>query len=317
MAEAKALAEEQARRAQEAALWAATQVRQQQSRFPPNIPTKGRPPPPQPPPPHLTPTYPPTPSPVTSNPPSVGGLGDLRGIPGGVDLLGSSPPGYPAVGPGGDSQDKQNNPLLVNLLDNERAHTSPAGGTAQQQQQQQAGMPVTESPMLSRLLEDNISVATNINPISVIPTGLQQPAQPKPKGTKGRKRRSQSDLPAGRSPKHRISDSDPNERYSSLDLDSSSSPFESSLGEFCLTNQVISLLGAKVRPESERACSMVLTCLSHTAYLHQPKKTRKKTRYNFELLIYLARVYSLILKGSFSPCQFCKMFHWPFKKASF
>lgn len=250
MAEAKAAAEEQARRAQEAALWAATQVRQQQSRLPPSIPTKGRPPPPQPPPPHLTPTYPPTPSPVTSNPPSVGGLGDLRGIPGGVDLLGSSPPGYPGVGSAGDSQDKQNNPLLVNLLDNERAHTSPAGGAQQQQQQsqqQQGGVPVAESPMLSRLLEDNISVATNINPISAIPTGLQA-SQPKPKGTKGRKRRSQSDMPAGRSPKHRISESDPSERYGSIDLESSSSPFESSLGESCNVNKTASALNVRVHP---------------------------------------------------------------------
>ncbi|KAK7110823.1 mediator of RNA polymerase II transcription subunit 1-like isoform X2 [Littorina saxatilis] len=217
MAEARAQAEEQAKRAREMALFAAAQARQQQqARLAPTVPTKGRPPPPQPPPPHLTPSYPPTPSPITSNPPSVGAMG-------GVDLLGSSPPGYPQM----DSQDKQNNPLLVTLLDGERVLTASPGAAAAAAQGQGGTMPITESPMLSRLLDDNISVATSITPI-ITPSSGQAP--PKPKGTKGRKRRSQSDMAAGRSPKRLISDSDNSERYGSLDLESSSSPFESSLG---------------------------------------------------------------------------------------
>ncbi|KAL8622395.1 hypothetical protein ACOMHN_041723 [Nucella lapillus] len=227
MAEAKVLAEEQARLAQEAALWAAAQ-RQQQARLPPNIPTKGRPPPPQPPPPQLTPTYPPTPSPITSNPPSVG---DLHRMTAGVDLLNSSPPGYLAMVGDVNGQDKKGNPLLVNLLDSGRGHCGPSI-TAQLQhpRQQMAPGVISDSPMLSKLLEDNISVATNITPISSSPALLQQPQQPKTKGTKGRKRRLQGDLPAGRSPKQRVSDSDASDRYGPMDFDSSTSPFDSSLG---------------------------------------------------------------------------------------
>ena len=49
---------------------------------------------------------------------------------------------------------------------------------------------------------------------------------------KGRKRRSQSDLMTGRSPKHRVGDGDGGDRtFGSMDMDSSSSPFDASLGK--------------------------------------------------------------------------------------
>nr|KAG5707647.1 hypothetical protein BaRGS_031029 [Batillaria attramentaria] len=174
--------------------------------------------------------------PVTSNPPSVGGMGDLRGIGAGVDLLGSSPPGYnmATMGPGGDSMDKLNNPLLANLLDNERGHASPVSTSSSS-----LSATVSESPMLSKLLEDNISVATNVNPIPFPP--MQQKTN-----KRVRKRRSQSELQAGRSPK-RASDSEASDRLASVDFESSSSPFESSLGQM---SGVIDLTDENNMPES-------------------------------------------------------------------
>lgn len=245
MEAAKLLALEQARRAREAAEWAA-QMRQQPRVQPTTIPTKGRPPPPQPPP-SRTPSYPPTPSPVTSNPPSVGTMGDLRGLVGGVDLLGSSPPGYnmATMGPGGDSMDKLNNPLLANLLD-ERGRSSPISVNASA-----STASISESPMLSKLLEDNISVATNINPIPIPP--MQQ------KGNKRvRKRRSQSEIQAGRSPKRMASDGDASERLTSVDLESSSSPFESSLGSGGMVMFPHHMGGAHHRPPSQGHMSGVI-----------------------------------------------------------
>ncbi|XP_076460954.1 uncharacterized protein LOC143293681 [Babylonia areolata] len=256
MAEAKALAEEQARLAQEAALWAAAQ-RQQQAHMPPNIPTKGRPPPPQPPPPQLTPSYPPTPSPITSNPPSVG---ELHRMTGAVDYLNSSPPGYPVSAPGVDeSQDKKNSPLLVNLLDSERGHCGPSLTAQLQQQSQQLPQGViSDSPMLSKLLEDNISVATNITPVSSSQAMLPQPQQMKTKGNKGRKRRMQGELQAGRSPKQRVSDSDASERYGSIDFESSSSPFESSLGSGSMTSFHHPMGPMPSRPPSQGTMSGII-----------------------------------------------------------
>lgn len=218
MEAAAVFALEQARQAQEAALWAA-QVKQRIQ--PTNIPTKGRPPPPQPPPQH-PPTYSAAPSPVASNPPSVGGMGEIRGIGGNLDFPRNSPAsGMTSVNvgslvPGGDNSEKLGNTLLVNLLDGDqvRSGLAPAATTSM----------ISESPMLSRLLDDNISVATNINPIPI--PSVQQ------KTTKRvRKRRSQAELPIGRSPKHRASDSESIDRISSIDLDSSTSPFDSNMGK--------------------------------------------------------------------------------------
>lgn len=116
-------AEEQARKAHEAAVIAARfkqqqLLQQQQQARLAALASRSRQAPLQQTGPHSTPTYPPTPSPLThSNPPSVGGLGDMRGLGGGVDLLNSSPPGYPDMM---DTKPSAHNPLLVNLLDNER-----------------------------------------------------------------------------------------------------------------------------------------------------------------------------------------------------
>ncbi|KAK7498356.1 hypothetical protein BaRGS_00010310 [Batillaria attramentaria] len=260
MEAAKARALEQARRVREAAEWAA-QMRQPRVQ-PTSIPTKGRPPPPQPPPPQ-TPSYPPTPSPVTSNPPSVGGMGDLRGIGAGVDLLGSSPPGYnmATMGPGGDSMDKLNNPLLANLLDNERGHASPVSTSSSS-----LSATVSESPMLSKLLEDNISVATNVNPIPFPP--MQQKTN-----KRVRKRRSQSELQAGRSPK-RASDSEASDRLASVDFESSSSPFESSLGgSGGLTSFAHQMGAAPARPPSQGQMSGVIDLTDEN---NMPESSLKK-----------------------------------------
>ncbi|XP_012945107.1 uncharacterized protein LOC106013567 [Aplysia californica] len=69
--------------------------------------------------------------------------------------------------------------------------------------------------MLSRLLDDNTSVATTVIPMNCKPA-------PNPPLKRQRKRRSQSDF-SGPSPKHRFSDSDSSDRLgsvgSSVDLD--------------------------------------------------------------------------------------------------
>ncbi|KAK7009139.1 mediator of RNA polymerase II transcription subunit 1 [Biomphalaria glabrata] len=99
--------------------------------------------------------------------------------------------------------DKPHNPLLSTLLEDKL----PGGG----------GQPeVHDSPMLSRLLDDNISVATNVIPMTC------KPNQPLIGGKRQRKRKSQSEM-SGPSPKHRFGDSDSSDRMnpmgSSMDLD--------------------------------------------------------------------------------------------------
>ena len=85
------------------------------------------------------------------------------------------------------------NPLLATLLD--------AGSPSVESQPQQSTNIVNESPMLSKLLEDNTSVAVNPFPA---------PNQRK----RLTKRKSSKDMMAGKSPKHRLSDSDFSERSS-------------------------------------------------------------------------------------------------------
>ncbi|KAH9499303.1 hypothetical protein Btru_003650 [Bulinus truncatus] len=95
--------------------------------------------------------------------------------------------------------DKPLNPLLSTLLEDRLS-----GGGVQE---------VHDSPMLSRLLDDNTSVATNVIPMT---------CKPAPSGKRQRKRRSQSDL-SGPSPKHRFGESDSSDRINvmggSIDLD--------------------------------------------------------------------------------------------------
>lgn len=91
------------------------------------------------------------------------------------------------------------NPLLATLLD--------------QESQSPENSPITESPMLSKLLDDNISVVANVPTLS--------------KQRRPSKRRSKSEMSVGRSPKHRLSESD--KSLSAIELDSSNSSFDSDL----------------------------------------------------------------------------------------
>ena len=219
-----------------------------------STPTKSRPPPLPPPPLHSTPVYPlPTSnhipaSPIQSNSPAA----TPRIMSGGVDLLVSSPPGYPAGTASAcisDSHDKVTNPLLVTLLD-ESGHQR--NGCLLQQRQvahqslvsqtnkvgSQTLVMTQESPMLSKLLEDHISVATGpTHPPSVAsPLGhggrvVGQISACKSKSSKGRKRRSQSETVTGRSPKHHFCETDGSDRLGSFNYNLSSSPYEAHLGD--------------------------------------------------------------------------------------
>lgn len=115
------------------------------------------------------------------------------------------------------------NPLLATLLD--VGSPAPAIETPTQSV-------VSESPMLSKLLEENTSVAVTSNPF---PT-----PNPGPRKRLG-KRKSSKDMMAGKSPKHRVSETDVSERTSErvnserhgqgmgekhIDLDSSGGSYE-------------------------------------------------------------------------------------------
>ncbi|XP_052799158.1 uncharacterized protein LOC128230753 [Mya arenaria] len=112
------------------------------------------------------------------------------------------------------------NPLLATLLD--------AGSPAVTELHNPPQNVVSDSPMLSKLLEENTSVATNPFPA---PNNRKRPV----------KRKSSKDVTAGKSPKHRLSDSDmaerTNERVNSerhgqgigekhIDLDSSGGSYD-------------------------------------------------------------------------------------------
>ncbi|KAL5006879.1 hypothetical protein ScPMuIL_015685 [Solemya velum] len=117
---------------------------------------------------------------------------------------GNAPPylDYGHAHPGMDnlSGDKiSSNPLLATLLD--------------QESQSPENSPITESPMLSKLLDDNISASANVATLS--------------KQRRPGKRRSKSEMSVGRSPKHRLSESD--KSLSAIELDSSNSSFDSDL----------------------------------------------------------------------------------------
>ncbi|XP_059160074.1 mediator of RNA polymerase II transcription subunit 1-like [Physella acuta] len=94
--------------------------------------------------------------------------------------------------------EKGHNPLLSTLLDADKM----TGGVQTE---------VHDSPMLSRLLDDNTSVATTVIPMNCKPT-------PNLTGKRPRKRRSQSEI-SGPSPKHRFSEVDSSDRLSSMELD--------------------------------------------------------------------------------------------------
>ncbi|XP_067649152.1 mediator of RNA polymerase II transcription subunit 1-like [Haliotis asinina] len=108
-----------------------------------------------------------------------------------------------------------NNPLLAGLLDQEH------DGSSQE---------VNDSPMLSKLLEDQTTSTASSAAAAGVAGSLPMANATKPTALhkRVRKRRSTSDQ-LGRSPKHRLSDGEGNDKITTIDLDSSCSPFDSSL----------------------------------------------------------------------------------------
>ncbi|XP_046375891.2 mediator of RNA polymerase II transcription subunit 1-like [Haliotis rufescens] len=111
-----------------------------------------------------------------------------------------------------------NNPLLAGLLDQEH------DGSSQE---------VNDSPMLSKLLEDQTTGAASTAAAAAAAAAagsipLANATKPSALHKRVRKRRSTSDQ-LGRSPKHRLSDGEGNDKITTIDLDSSCSPFDSSL----------------------------------------------------------------------------------------
>ncbi|XP_050418886.1 mediator of RNA polymerase II transcription subunit 1 isoform X1 [Patella vulgata] len=124
-----------------------------------------------------------------------------------------SPPG--SGGGVGDRVEKMT-PLLATLLDHDGEQPSD----------------MTDSPMLSRLLEEHPQHSQPQLPQPQLPQP-QPPMTTKPQiqQKRVRKRKSASDVFSGRSPKHRISDSSSGmDRMDSFDMDNSSSPFDAGGG---------------------------------------------------------------------------------------
>ncbi|XP_012939976.1 flocculation protein FLO11-like [Aplysia californica] len=192
---------------------------------PASLPTKGRPPPqpPHPPPLPPPPSYPHQQHPSLHHSQSSGGangqsssamlppiLAEAGGIMTGLEEFHRMTERSNSQHSSSDGMllspdtDKSHQSLLSNLLEEEKQALS-AGGQQE----------VHDSPMLSRLLDDNTSVATTVIPMNCKPA-------PNPPLKRQRKRRSQSDF-SGPSPKHRFSDSDSSDRLgsvgSSVDLD--------------------------------------------------------------------------------------------------
>ncbi|XP_041366211.1 mediator of RNA polymerase II transcription subunit 1-like isoform X2 [Gigantopelta aegis] len=123
------------------------------------------------------------------------------------------------VSPPGDRT--PSNPLLATLLDNvegePQPQPAPVVGTG--------SIEISESPMLSKLLEDNSSVVSSAacSGSSAIANASKTPSGPQ---KRVRKRRSTSDVFSGRSPKHRIGEIEVGDRLSTIDMESSCSPFD-------------------------------------------------------------------------------------------
>ncbi|CAL1536355.1 unnamed protein product [Lymnaea stagnalis] len=172
------------------------------------LPTKGRPPPqpphppPLPPPPsysHHYPTMNHTHNSSNGQSSMIPIMLEVRNVMAGLEEFRNMTEGNKRAGNSillSPESEKAHNPLLSTLLDEEKMGM----GGAQAE--------VHDSPMLSRLLDDNTSVATTVIPMTCKPL-------PTSSGKRPRKRRSQSEM-SGPGPKHRFGEADGSDRLGSI-----------------------------------------------------------------------------------------------------
>ncbi|BFZ02063.1 hypothetical protein BsWGS_05103 [Bradybaena similaris] len=194
------------------------EMQQRQAKLQPTTLPANRPPPqpPHPPPLPPPPSYLHLHSPMHIPQGQLGGNGQTQGMHPALVEARTTMPGLDDFGHVAESNNKHPNERLMSM-DDEHAHNPLLSTLLDEEKLSRAGSQADlhDSPMLSRLLDDNTSVATTVIPMNCKIT-------PSVSAKRIRKRKMTSDF-GGPSPKHRVSDMDPTDHMSmlgsSMDLD--------------------------------------------------------------------------------------------------